>query len=123
MATQIKTWQIIDGQLKPLESSMVDEGRKEQYDLESWIASNPAIIGPDLVVIGRQVVTRSGPLDLLAMDNAGNTVVIELKRDTLPREVLAQACFCQLKTGPFDHRKEGHFGHAARTLIIENKAI
>jgi NADPH:quinone reductase-like Zn-dependent oxidoreductase len=32
-------------------------------------------------------------------------------------------CFCQLKRGPFDHRKEGHFGHAARTLIIENKAI
>jgi hypothetical protein len=35
----------------------------------------------------------------------------------------ANVCFCQLKRGPFDHRKEGHFGHAARTLIIENKAI
>lgn len=22
-------------------------------------------------------------------------------------------CFCQMKTGPLDHRKEGHFGHLA----------
>ena len=32
-------------------------------------------------------------------------------------------CFCQLKTGPFDHRKEGHWGHLACTLTIENRAI
>ena len=91
MATQIKTWQILDGELHPIESSMTDEGRKEQYDLESWIASNPAIIGPGLVTIGRQVATKSGPLDLLAIDSSGNVVVIELKRDRLPREALAQA--------------------------------
>jgi hypothetical protein len=32
-------------------------------------------------------------------------------------------CFCQTKTGPFDHRKEGHFGHSACTLTIENRSI
>ena len=91
MATQIKTWQIIDGKLEDVESSMIDEGKKEEYDLETWIASNPAIIGPDLAIIGRQVSTKSGPLDLLAIDLAGNMVIIELKRDRLPREALAQA--------------------------------
>ena len=90
MATQIKTWQIIDSKLETVESSMIDEGRTEAYDLESWIASNPSIIGPDLIIIGRQVQTKSGPLDLLAVDRNGNLVIIELKRDILPRIALAQ---------------------------------
>jgi predicted nucleotidyltransferase component of viral defense system len=34
----------------------------------------------------------------------------------------ATVCFCQLKTGPVDHRKEGHLGHLACTLTIENRA-
>ena len=91
MATEIKTWQIIDGKLEVLESSMIEEGRRESYDLELWIASNPSIIGPEVVIIGRQVATKSGPLDLLAIDRAGNIITIELKRDILPREALAQA--------------------------------
>jgi hypothetical protein len=36
-------------------------------------------------------MTRSGPLDLLAIDRSGDIHVIELKRDRLPREALAQA--------------------------------
>lgn len=35
--------------------------------------------------------TRSGPIDLLGIDSSGNTVIVELKRDELPRECLAQA--------------------------------
>jgi hypothetical protein len=91
MATRIKTWQIVNGELEAVESSMIEEGRTEAYDLEAWIASNPSIVGPDVVIIGRQVSTKSGPLDLLAVDKDGNLVVIELKRDILPREALAQA--------------------------------
>jgi RecB family endonuclease NucS len=91
MATKIKTWQIVDGRLEAVESTLVEEGRTEAYDLEEWIVSNPSIIGPDILVIGRQVTTRPGPLDLLAVDKDGNLVVIELKRDQLPREALAQA--------------------------------
>ncbi len=91
MATQIKTWQIVDGSLKLIETSLAEHGRSEPRDLEEWIASEPAILGPDIVLIGRQVKTQSGPLDLLGIDRSGNAVVVELKRDHLPRKVLAQA--------------------------------
>jgi hypothetical protein len=34
---------------------------------------------------------KSGPIDLLGIDKTGNVVIIEIKRDKLPREALAQA--------------------------------
>lgn len=91
MASEIKSWQIIDGKLVSLESSLVNDGKKERSDLEQWIKSNPQILGEDIVIIGEQVQTNSGPLDFLGIDNSGNTVIVELKRDKLPREALAQA--------------------------------
>lgn len=91
MSTEIKTWQVIGGTLQPVNTSLAAAGRREAEDLEEWIASQPAIIGTGITIIGRQVVTKSGPLDLLGIDKHGNTVVVELKRDKLPREVLAQA--------------------------------
>jgi len=91
MSTEIKTWLVVDGKLQPVDSGLVDSGRKEYADLETWIASNPAIVSTDITFIGRQVVTKSGPLDLLGIDNHGNAVVVELKRNMLPREALAQA--------------------------------
>jgi hypothetical protein len=91
MGTEIKTWQIINGKLAPVITALRTEGRTEPYDLEPWIASQPDIVASDLLVVGRQVGTRSGPLDLLGIDSSGNTVIIELKRDELPRESLAQA--------------------------------
>lgn len=91
MAAEIQAWEIVQGQLKPLNTTLIREGRMEALDLEEWISSDPSIIRPGLKVIGRQVLTRSGPLDLLAIDTSGNLVVIELKQDRLPREALAQA--------------------------------
>ena len=91
MSTEIKTWQVIGGTLQPVNISLAAAGRREAEDLEEWIASQPAIIGTGIIIIGRQVATKSGPLDLLGIDKHGNTVVIELKRDKLPREALAQA--------------------------------
>lgn len=91
MATEIQAWEIVQGQLKPLETSLAREGRTEALDLEKWLASDPSIIRPGLKIIGRQVRTRSGPLDLLAVDKSGNLVVLELKRDQIPRDALAQA--------------------------------
>jgi len=90
MGTEIKTWQIIDGKLTPIENNLKDEGRLE-YDLETWLVSNPELIGTDIMLIGEQVNTKSGPIDLLGIDKSGNTVIIEIKRSELPREALAQA--------------------------------
>ncbi len=91
MGTEIKTWQIINGKLISVDAALKHEGRTEPYDLEPWLASNPEIIGTDVMIIGRQVMTKSGPIDLLGIDKSGNTVIIEVKRDELPRESLAQA--------------------------------
>ncbi len=91
MATEIKSWQIIDGKLETLESSLTKDGKKEKEHLEQWIKSNPEILGDDIVIIGEQVRTSSGPLDFLGIDKSGNAVIVELKRDKLPRDVLTQA--------------------------------
>jgi len=91
MATEIQSWQILNGKLVPIKSSMIEEKRKEKEDLEQWLKTNSEILGKDIVIIGEQVNTRSGPIDFLGIDKNGNPVVIELKRDKLPRETLAQA--------------------------------
>ncbi len=91
MGTEIKTWQIVDGRLRSIATNLKSEGRTEPYDLEPWLQSNPAILGPDIVIIGRQTMSKSGPIDLLGIDKTGNVVIIEIKRDKLPREALTQA--------------------------------
>ena len=91
MGTEIKTWQIVDGKLQSVTTNLKDEGRTEPYDLEPWLESNAGILGPDIVIIGRQTMSKSGPIDLLGIDKTGNIVIVEIKRDKLPREALAQA--------------------------------
>ena len=92
MATATKIWEIFDGGLKSINTSLSEEGRTESGDLEKWIESNPEIIGDDISIIGRQVRLLSGSIiDLLGVDKDGDLVVIELKRDRLSREIVAQA--------------------------------
>jgi hypothetical protein len=73
----------------------------------------------------RRTLRREEPTrwTTLAGTHFGASPTRELDAGKSSRISYCQSCFCQLKTGPFDHRKEGHLGHAARTLIIENKAI
>ena len=59
--------------------------------MEKWLKTESEILGNDIRIIGEQVYTLSGPLDYLGIDKKGNLVIIELKRDRLPREALAQA--------------------------------
>lgn len=61
--------------------------------LEDWIESNPHLVleGENLAVFARQPRTTFDKyLDLLAVDETGATVIIELKRGETPRDVLAQ---------------------------------
>lgn len=90
MATEIGVWQIIDEKLIPIDTSLAEVGDMEK-DFEKWIKKYPKVLGQDMLIIGEQTHTKSGPLDFLAIDKSGNLVVIELKRGNLPREVIAQA--------------------------------
>ncbi len=63
-----------------------------ESQLEDWIFADASIIGLDVLIVGRQVITdHGGRIDLLAIERSGNLAVIELKRDRTPREVIAQA--------------------------------
>ena len=90
MATEIGVWQIIDEKLKPIDISLAESGDMEK-DFEKWIKECPQVLGRDILIIGEQTQTKSGPLDFLGIDKSGNLVIVELKRGNLPRDVLAQA--------------------------------
>ncbi|MFH1465461.1 MAG: hypothetical protein ABIO70_13825 [Pseudomonadota bacterium] len=66
-----------------------------EADLEDLIAHNPSLIEASgdedetLLIIGRQVSTATGKrMDLVALDNTGALILIEVKRDT--RDVAAR---------------------------------
>lgn len=61
--------------------------------LEDWIEANPHLVleGEAVAFFARQPRTRYDKyLDLLGVDKAGATVIVELKRGETPRDVVAQ---------------------------------
>jgi hypothetical protein len=71
-------------------SAVAEQKLATEAQIESAVESAPELLGMDVIIIGRQTPTPSGPLDLLAIDGDGRLVVVENKRDRTPREVLAQ---------------------------------
>lgn len=60
--------------------------------LEDMIVAQPRILSSEWMLIGRQIDTGyGGRIDLLAIAPDGSLVLVELKRDRTPREVVAQA--------------------------------
>jgi hypothetical protein len=88
--TEIRVWALKKDHLIFVEETPFASKRLER-DLETWLAENPDLLGRKLLVIGQQVSTTSGRLDLLALDTFGALHIIELKRSMLPREAVAQA--------------------------------
>lgn len=87
MSIQMQLWSIQGNRPVRLPSAKLDlEAR-----LEAWICQDLSLVGEDLVLLGNQVATEYGhAVDVLALDRAGNLVVLELKRGRTPRDVVAQ---------------------------------
>lgn len=80
-------YQICDGELRPA----IRRALSKEEIIEGWVASDPGLVGIDAMIIGRQVPTEHGKfIDLLAMDASGGLIIIELKKDRTPREIVAQ---------------------------------
>ena len=80
-------------------------GLKERADLEEWIKVNPDILGTKLLVIKDEYdrfEKSDKRLDLLALDDLGKLVIIELKRDAAGSladlQAVRYAAFCSTLT-------------------------
>lgn len=87
MTISMNLWSVENGSLKEIQQSRVDL----ESHLEDWVCADPMLLNLDVMIIGRQVhTTFGGYIDLLAISREGDLVVIELKRDKTPRDIVAQ---------------------------------
>ncbi len=86
MPLEIGVWRI-DSELTQVEVGTLDQESR----LEDILDANIRVANPNWLVIGRQVhTTFGGIIDLLAIDKDGHLIVLELKKDRTPRDVVAQ---------------------------------
>ncbi len=87
MSVEMAIWKMVDGRLERLPFGELER----ESHLEDVLVDDPSMIGLDILVVGRQVVTPyRGRIDLLGVDESGNVHVVELKRHHTPRDVVAQ---------------------------------
>ena len=87
MAGELKVWVLGDGAGAEVVESVTVELEER---LEETLVRRPEMLEPKLQLVGRQIPTEGGPLDLLGVDAGGRLVVFELKRGKLPREAVTQ---------------------------------
>ena len=90
---EIRIWRLSGDHSEKAKAIRVDtiaETTTEQL-LEDVLTGSPDVLMPNLRLIGRQMETQGGPLDLLGVDEDGRIVVFELKRGNLTRDAVAQA--------------------------------
>jgi hypothetical protein len=95
MATQNSISSVQTIRLWKIEKENLIEITKSKVDLEArlqnWISSDISIISPEYLVIGCEVPTDFGGfIDILCMNENGDLVIVELKRDKTPRDIAAQ---------------------------------
>lgn len=97
----MRVWQVGNGGLFPVDQVPLDREAR----LEEWLARDLGMLNLDALVIGRQIETElGGRIDILAMDSSGDLIVVEIKKDRTPRDVVAQtldyASWVRRLTGP-----------------------
>lgn len=87
MAVRTALWKVGSAPLQLVDSTLASEQL-----LEDMIVAAPKLLSDEWMLIGRQEDTGfSGRIDLLAIAPDASLILIELKRDRTPREVVAQA--------------------------------
>ncbi len=92
MAQKTELWKVENEELIEVPVTVLDKERR----LQEWLAKNPAkLLDMEILIIGKEVTTtlknQNNRIDLLAIDKSGDVLIIEVKRDRTPREVVAQA--------------------------------
>jgi len=83
------------------EASFAELNVLERYDLQQWILSTPELLGENLLVITTECDRfdrTSERLDVLALDEEGKIVIVELKRTAVATaadlQALRYAAYC-----------------------------
>lgn len=108
---------------KPIE--VLRSSRYLEDDIEEWIANDVDLLGLDIIIIGRQVLTDHGNrLDLLGIDGTGGLVILELKKNRTPREVVAQTLdyaswACNLTTARIHEIAKGYLKQELSGVFLD----
>jgi|ERR1700719_1962461 len=99
---EIRLWKVSGPKDSPTitDVSSVAQTQTEEM-LEEVLVKSPNLLSGGLKLVGRQIETRGGSLDLLGIDEDGRLVVFELKRGLLTRDAVAQIvdyCFVSGRT-------------------------
>jgi RecB family endonuclease NucS len=87
MPFQMTLWHVQGNALSEVSKSKLSSESR----LAEWLANDISLLMLDLLVIGKEVSTiNRGRIDLLAIDRRGDLLIIELKRDRTPRDIIAQ---------------------------------
>lgn len=87
---ELKIWTVDGNDSQKVSGLETTREMETENLLENIFTKNPDMLENGLDLVGRQVNTQNGPLDLLGVDSEGRLVVFELKRGTLNRNAVAQ---------------------------------
>jgi len=87
MPVKIRFWKINGTEVDKINYTVIET----EVKLEAILENDISILKDDLLLIGRQVLTKHGKyIDMLAIDIEGNLSIIELKKNKTPRTVVSQ---------------------------------
>lgn len=97
---RVRLWSVREDRSGELAAHDVASVRNTETEgkVEELLVRSPELLIEGLKLIGRQVMTKGGPLDLFGVDEDGRLVVFELKRGSLTRVTL-QAAYCPTSSG------------------------